>query len=1361
MPDDQSFSLVATSTFEELERAIAALPETENKARGAAFEELVQRFLERDPGIRSGQGIAEVWLWADWPERVRHYPVEPEGLGVDHIIRTTDGSLIAVQSKFVSDPSRATRYEELASFINRVTSPGSPFSGGLLVSNAFTLAKKVEREFAAAHNPATGRGIGVVLRDVLAASAIDWSPAAPAAPRPPYARRPDQIAAVDDVVRTFADRDRAKLIAACGTGKTLMTHWVARDLGAERILVLLPSLALVRQFRTEWAEAANREGWNPTIYAVCSEKDRGGADAALLRADELGVRMVATPDTNPAVIADWLRRPGPSIVFSTYQSSPRIAEAMADQTIPPFDLTVGDEAQNIVTAESTSAFRTVVDGDRIRSRLRLFTTATEKMFSDRVKAKAEEQGIEVISMDDETQFGPLAHKISFATAIENKLITDYQIVVAEIAEEDPELATLIAERRLVGADGVPTIDAATLAAGLAFARAANELGFSRMISFHTRARRGSGANQAAGAEAFAELMAGLEPSWRVAFVSGEQPTATRAEIVRSALTVTPGERGLVTNARCLGEGIDLPDLEAVAFVDPRSSVIDIVQSASRALRRPKTIEKLVGYIVIPVVVPAGVDLETAIERDAYAQVYRVVRAMRGQDERLAEEIDALKIGKGTRAAAGRSLGDLIVRTGDLGSRTIDLDAWRERIAISVVERTYDSWTTHLAALGRFRAEHEHLRVPARHVDPSGFRIGNWVSTRRADYAAGQLAVERIAALEALGMVWDPLAEDFARGIAALKRFRAEHGHLRVPVKYIDPSGFRLGKWISHRRTEYTAGRLTPERIATLEALGMVWDPLAEDVARGLAALERFRAEHGHLRVPNRYIDPSGLKLGSWVAERRTEYAAGRLAVERIATLEALGMVWDPLAEDFTRGIATLEAFREKHGHLRVPAKHVDPSGFRLGNWVSNRRAEYAAGQLAAERIAALEALGMIWDPLADDAARGLAALERFRAEHGHLRVPQNYVDPGGVRLGIWVSTRRTEYTAGRLTVERIATLEALGMVWDPLAEDFTRGITTLEAFREEHGHLRVSAKHIDPSGFRLGNWVSTRRAEYAAGQLAAERIVTLEALGMVWDPLADDVARGLAALERFRTEHGHLRVPNRYIDPSGFRLGNWVSHRRAEYTAGRLAVERIAALETLGMIWDPLGEDFTRGLAALGRFRAEHGHLRVPAKHVDPSGFRLGNWVSNRRTEYAAGQLAAERIAALEALGMVWDPLADDAARGLAALKRFRAEHGHLRVPQRYIDPSGFRLGHWVSRRRADYAAGQISPERIAALEALGMVWSARTKKSDRNPVQRRRAARWAGVRTRFGGRSPSARQLSTISSGAIPARPAPTSVMM
>jgi superfamily II DNA or RNA helicase len=885
-------SLVTPAGFAEHEARIRALPE--EKQRGDAFEQLVQRFLERDPAIRSGQGIARVWLWADWPDRVRYYPQEPEGLGIDHVIETCDGALLGVQAKFVSDPTRSSSYADLASFINRVVSPGSPFTGGLLVTNAYTTAKKVEREFHAAQT------IGITLRDALIDSTIDWSADAPPAARPPYLRRPDQAAAITDVISTLQTHDRTKLIAACGTGKTLMSYWVARDLAAERILVLLPSLALVRQFRTEWAEAANREGWSPAIYAVCSENDRGGDDAPLLRADELGVRMIATPDTDPDVIAGWLRRPGPAVVFSTYQSSPRIAEAMGDPAIAPFDLTVADEAHNIVTAKSASAFRTVIDGDRIRSQRRLFVTATEKFFSERVKTKAADEGVALVSMDDEAQFGPLAHQISFAQAIDLQLITDYQIVIAEIAEDDPELAELIATRRFVDAVGVETTDAATLAAGLALARAAQELGFHRTISFHTRAKRGSGASQAAGAEAFADLMRTLEPAWRVAFVSGEQTSAARAETVRHTL-VGP-ERGLVTNARCMGEGVDLPDLEAVAFVDPRSSTIDIVQSVSRALRRPRTIEKPFGYILIPVIIPKGVDLALALQRNAYAQVYRVTQAMRSHDERLAEEIDRLKTTGGCRPLAARSLESLIVRTGEVGSHAIDLATWRRQIAISIVERTHDRFAVGIAALGVYHAAHGHIRVPRSYCDQNGFPLGQWVAQMIAAYSGApfrRLSSKQRSALTKLGMTpWKKKTGGFAVGIAALGVYHAAHGHIRVPKNYRDQNGFPLGVWLLNQTAAYNGSpwraRLSQERIAALEKLGMTpQKKKAGGFAVGIAALGVYHAAHGHIRVPRSYRDQNGFPLGIWLLNQRAAYNGSprrpRLSQGRVAALEKLGM----------------------------------------------------------------------------------------------------------------------------------------------------------------------------------------------------------------------------------------------------------------------------------------------------------------------------------------------------------------------------------------------------------------------------------------------------------------------------------------
>jgi hypothetical protein len=332
-----------------------------------------------------------------------------------------------------------------------------------------------------------------------------------------------------------------------------------------------------------------------------------------------------------------------------------------------------------------------------------------------------------------------------------------------------------------------------------------------------------------------------------------------------------------------------------------------------------------------------------------------------------------------------------------------------------------------------------VRVPARYRTPSGYRLGQWISVQRRTYNAipRTLSPERIADLEALGMIWDPFAEDFAVGLAALTTYHAEHGDVRVPVSYRALSGYRLGVWVNVQRTAYNASprTLSPERSADLEALGMIWDEMAEKFAVGLAALTSYHAEHGDVRVPQSYRAPSGYQLGVWVTAQRTAYNAipRTLSPERSADLEALGMLWDPLAENFAVGLAELTAYHAEHGDVRVPQSYRAPSGYRLGSWVTTQRTAYNTNPrtLSPERIADLEALGMSWDPLAEKFAVGLAALTAYHAEHGHVRVPYSYRTPSGYRLGSWVNNRRNEYKASprRLSPERIADLEALGMIW--------------------------------------------------------------------------------------------------------------------------------------------------------------------------------------------------------------------------------------------------------------------------------------------------------------------------------------------
>ena len=340
--------------------------------------------------------------------------------------------------------------------------------------------------------------------------------------------------------------------------------------------------------------------------------------------------------------------------------------------------------------------------------------------------------------------------------------------------------------------------------------------------------------------------------------------------------------------------------------------------------------------------------------------------------------------------------------------------------------------------------------------------------------------------------------------------------------------------------------------------------------------------------------------------------------------------------------------------------------------------------------------------------QGLEEARAFHQANGHLRVRTDHVTESGFRLGQWIVTRRVEAKAGKLSDERVAALNEIGMVWDVFEDAWRHGLSEARAYSQAHGHLNVPQKFVADSGFALGQWIVCQRVDFKAGRLSHERIAALDELHIQWLPYDHAWHRGLDEARDFRRVYGHLMVRYDFVTGSGFKLGSWIGRCRKDLTAGRLAPERKAALDELGMVWRPLAQDWADGLEQACAYRQAHGHLRVPSDHITPSGFGLGTWIGLQRTEFNAGRLSPQRTAALDELGMVWNVLAQLWARGLEEMRAFRAAQGHARVPVRHVTQSGFRLGAWVVERRRDLRTGRLPADRKAQLDELGMVWDGR-----------------------------------------------------
>jgi superfamily II DNA or RNA helicase len=1105
--------------------------------RGRQFERICKWYLQTAPEYRTQ--VRQVWLWDEWPGRWA------ADAGIDLVAETIAGDLWAVQAK-AYDPAYTIKKADVDSFLSESARAEFPYR--LLIATTDRIGPTARRTLAGQEKPA-----GLTLRSQLALTEVEW-PKSPAdlRPRPPKRKRPRpyQRKAVNAVIQGFLTAECGQLVMACGTGKTLAACFLAQKLPARRVLVLVPSLSLLAQTLREWAVAAEFD-----YLAVCSDETVTGEDAVVASTSELGIPVT----TDPSVISQFLRRRGDEmrVVFATYQSSPRLAEAQAERT-PSFDLVIADEAHRCAGPQA-GVFATVINPAKIKASKRLFMTATPRFFTGRILKEAQEADWDIASMDDETLFGPVLHRLSFADAIEQGLLSDYQVAVVGVSDKTYRD---YAERGVfVTADGEKVTDARTLASQLGLLRAMTNYNLHRVVTFHSRIR-GASAFACSLPDVCAWLPADRRPEGKLwaEHVSGEMTSGERDSRLNRLRAVDAKQRGVLANARCLAEGVDVPTLDGVAFIDPRRSQVDIVQAVGRAIR--KVDGKTVGTIVIPVFVEDDADAEAALASSEFECVWQVVKALRAHDEALAEELDELRRELGRRGThIGRPAKikiDLPIGVGESFARAFDT---------SLLQGTTAEWEYMFGLLQRFVDREGHLNVSQQHTE-DGHRLGAWLNTQRFFRKTGRLRQERVARLSALpGWSWDPMDARWQEGYAHLQEFVAREGHGRVPSGH-NENGYRLGQWVVVQRSFREQGRLSDERAARLEALaGWVWHSKDADWERGYSALEQFAAREGHVRVPMKQVE-GGFPLGRWVVKQR--YRATQRP-ERVARLEALpGWEWNTKESAWEEGFATLERFAAREHHTRVPQSHVE-DGYRLGTWVNKQRAAYRAGRLSADRSARLLALtGWDWDSKETSWEKGYSCLERFAAREHHTRVPQSHVEDG-YRLGEWVGNQHAAHRAGRLSSDRITRLTALpSWAWRKSHDDsWEEGFSHLQDFVSREEHSRVPAAHVE-DGHSLGVWVNRQRRAFRLARLSDERSARLEALpGWVWEPNVSAWESGFSHVKEYLAREGHAHVPVLHVDDNGYRLGQWVSNQRVARKTGRLSEKRSKRLAALpGWTWD-------------------------------------------------------------------------------------------------------------------------------------------------------------------------------------------------
>lgn len=638
------------------------------REKGTYFEELIICYLRNEATYRDL--YSDVWTYADWAAQ---QGLDKRDTGIDLVAKTSGTSEYhAIQCKLYAEDYRLQR-ADIDSFFT--ASGKKPFTHRIIISTTNHWTEHAEDALRDQQPPVSK----IDLHD-LENSQIDWSQyKSKAAPvlKTKKKLHDHQKTALDAVKHGFTEADRGKLIMACGTGKTLTSLKIAESqAGAgKRVLFLVPSLSLLSQTLTEWTQESDIPLHS---FAVCSDSDVGKKrkkddDSVQTFTHELRYPATTEPTRLATEMAKRHDAKHMSVVFSTYHSIDVISRAQHDHGLANFDLIVCDEAHRTTGAtfdnEDESNFVKVHDSDYIRSAKRLYMTATPRIYGDSAKASAEKDNVALCSMDDESLYGKELYVITFSEAVRRNLLVDYKVIVLAVEEahvsrrlqnllkdENNQLkvddaAKIIGCWKALSKQGLTNdlvSDSAAMQRAVAFCQV---IEVAKAGKTHKVSSKQIASMFQAVVEAYQEQEEFEETVNLICeaeHVDGSM-NASEKEVKLDWLKAEPPENTcrILSNVRCLSEGVDVPALDAVLFLTPRNSQVDVVQSVGRVMRNAPGKKR--GYVILPVVIPAGVESHEALnDNKTYAVVWQVLQALRSHDDRFDAMVNKLDlIGKDT------------------------------------------------------------------------------------------------------------------------------------------------------------------------------------------------------------------------------------------------------------------------------------------------------------------------------------------------------------------------------------------------------------------------------------------------------------------------------------------------------------------------------------------------------------------------------------------------------------------------------------------------------------------------------------------------------------------------------------------
>jgi len=944
--------LKGVSSWQELKSRISELDVTE-KERGDVFEEFAKAYFT----LSKEHNFKSVYKLSEAPRNVLEdlNLYKRDILGVDGICIDHDGKTYAYQAKFRTGVKSLTK-NDISMFLGYSEKADSK----ILITTTAEVPKESKQRIDLIINNGHLNDLSEDFFRRLIIYAKEKKIVEPKKIEPHITAR-EAIAAG---VKHYKKNDRGQLILPCGTGKTLVAMWMSEKLKSKSIVIMVPSLALMNQTLIEWAN--QKKDWKNFRYqCICSDSSTN--------VDEFGNKIVDSIDedksdimvpvtTKREEIVDFLKsnRDRNHLILCTYNSSEALSYALK-KTKTEIDFAIIDEAHR--TAVEEGGYYANIKYDRkIPVRKRLFMTATPRVFSRAVSTKLAKDDVPLYDMTNNEIYGDEFYRMNFAEAIERNHITDYRIVIVECLNS--LYNELINEKEYVtlSKDGTNNsiFEASALAKRITMIKAMDELKINKAFSFHSsiqKAKEFTSSRETQGIRKIYQLYDTGSKVPGLFHVNGGMNVGERKGLLEDFKNE---KKAIMSNARCLAEGVNIPAVDSVIFVSPKKSQVDIIQSTGRALRKDPNNKEKIAYIIVPMFVDREQDIDEIAKGSEFRTVYEIVRAMKDQDSRLEAKISQLRIAQGRNSPETDGV-ELPVDYFSLSHR-VDTEQFIKSINLKIVESVGQNWDFWYGINLDYKKKYGDANCPKRYVTEDEFNLGWWQGHQRANYKIGKLSKDRIEKLDKIGFIWDPFEHQWNEGYERTVKLKKETGDANCKEGYVTEDGFSLGKWQRSQISRFLVGKLSKERIEKLDKIGFVWirNVLEHQWNEGYEETRKYKEKYGVANCLKVYVTEDDYVLGRWQTTQTMNYNKGILSKEKIDKLEKIGFIWNIFEHRWNKGYEETRKYKEKYGVANCPKRYVTEDDYGLGTWQGEQKKSYKKGKLSRERIEKLEKIGFKW-----------------------------------------------------------------------------------------------------------------------------------------------------------------------------------------------------------------------------------------------------------------------------------------------------------------------------------------------------------------------------------------------------------------